>query len=166
MGRRRFDKEMGQRGDMDLVTTDAEGRTVLIPGEVTKGVIAGVELANRRLGLDAVTKVYKQQADRIAHFRQRVVDLGLTSAKVVIVLLCVDDRAGAELADALMPGTDWNAIRATGQVPYARGLAGRAGIMEALDCIDMVAASKLRKAQGLAVVVVDAGVADVFEVGT
>lgn len=63
--------------------------------------------------------------------------------------------------DALMPGTDWQAIRDQGQVPFARGLAGREG-QGMLDFLDAEAAGK-RHMNDLAVVVVDYEVADVFE---
>ena len=50
-------------------------------------------------------------ADRVAHFRRRVVALSLPPSSVVIVLLNVDDPHGGALADVLMPGHDWQVYR-------------------------------------------------------
>jgi hypothetical protein len=61
-----------------------------------------------------------------------------------------------------MPGTDWQAIRDRGETPFALGLANRPGIQEILDQIDKEAADKLRGMAGIAVVVVDHSVAEVF----
>ena len=101
-------------------------------------------------------------ADRVAYFAGRVRERNLTSADVVIVLLSVDDIHGGPLADMLMPGTDWQEIRARGEVPFARGLAGREGIQKALEIFDPEAAEKLHNTGRLGVVVVDYGVAEVF----
>ena len=99
--------------------------------------------------------------DRIAHFVGRAKVLGRSVEDTVIVLLNVDDPIGGALAEALMPGTDWQPFRDRGEVPFARGLAGREGIVSALDTFDDEAAKTLREFAGpeLAVVVVDYGVA-------
>jgi len=104
-------------------------------------------------------------AGRIAHFARRIVDRGADPASIVIVCINVDDPHGSMLADALMPGMDWQAIRDRGERPFANGLAVREGIQEALDMIDADAAANLREWQGVAVVVVDHGTADVFTPG-
>jgi len=100
----------------------------------------------------------------IEHFTKRMTALGQNADTVVIVLLNVDDPNGGALADALMPGHDWQAMRDQGQIPFARGLAGREGIQEALEVIDKDAAKKLRETVlgSKRVVVVDHGVAEVF----
>lgn len=61
-----------------------------------------------------------------------------------------------------MPGHNWQEIRDKGEVPFARGLAIRDGIQEALGAFDVEAATKLRSMTDVAVVVVDHGVAEVF----
>ena len=48
-------------------------------------------------------------------------------------------------------------------VPYARGLAQREGIQEMLNVIDKEAGEKLEALDGVGVVVVDHGVAEVFD---
>lgn len=101
-------------------------------------------------------------ADRVVHFKQWLSDRGLTAADTVIVLLNVDDPNGAVLADLLMPGHNWQEIRDRGEVPFARGLAMRPGIEEALAVFDKEAAEKLRAMTEIAVVVVDHQVAEVF----
>lgn len=107
----------------------------------------------------------EEQRERVEHFVRRVAALGRTPAEVVITLVNVDDPHGRPLAELLMPGNEaaWQAFRDAGQVPFARGLATREGIQSFLDIVDEDAADKLRALDGLAVVVVDCGVAEVFE---
>ena len=101
-------------------------------------------------------------ADRVAHFKNRLVERGMTADQAVIVLVNVDDVHGGPLADVLMPGQNWQEIRDRGEVPFARGLAMRDGIQEALGAFDEDAAKKLKAMSDVAVVVVDHGVAEVF----
>ena len=101
-------------------------------------------------------------ADRVAHFKQRLAERGMTADQAVIVLLNVDDVHGGPLADVLMPGYNWQEIRNRGEVPFARGLATRDSIQEALGAFDEEASSKLQGMTDIAVVVVDHGVAEVF----
>lgn len=101
-------------------------------------------------------------ADRVEYFKQRLADRGMTPDQAVIVLLNVDDVHGGPLAEVLMPGFDWQEIRDRGEVPFARGLAVREGIQEALSAFDTEAAAKLQDMIDVAVVVVDHGVAEVF----
>ncbi len=101
-------------------------------------------------------------ADRITHFKKRLAERGMTADQAVIVLLNVDDVHGGPLADILMPGHNWQEIRDRGEVPFARGLAMRNGIQEALGSFDKDAAEKLTNMTEVAVVVVDHGVAEVF----
>lgn len=104
----------------------------------------------------------EMQAERVAHFKNRATVLGKSPDDVVIVLVNVDDVHGGQLADLLIPGCDWQAIRDQGEVPFARGLAARSGMQEILATFDQDAASKLLAMSELAVVVVDHDVAEVF----
>jgi hypothetical protein len=102
------------------------------------------------------------QAERVAHFRQRVVDRNLEPSTVVIVLINVDDPVGGLLAESLMPGHDWGEYRDRGEVPYARGLAARDGIEKMVKTLDEDAGEKLAAIAGLAIVVFDFGTVEVF----
>lgn len=140
---------------MDAVIREIDGKIVL-DDSVGLEVAKAVERHNCRLTRDA-------NAERIAHFARRVSERGDSVLDVVIIIANVDDVHGRILADASMPGFDWQRIRDQGQMPFARGLAGRRGIQDFLNKIDHVAAEKLRNEPGLAVVVVDRGVADVYK---
>jgi hypothetical protein len=109
------------------------------------------------------TGTFELNEERIAHFVQRIEDREMTGADVVIVVLNVDTRYGADIAECLMPGHDWQAYRDRGEVPFARGLAVREGIQDILDAIDKPAAKKLAEMDGIAVVVVDHDVAEVYQ---
>jgi len=104
-----------------------------------------------------------QHIDRVKYFEKRIEEKGLNPADVIITLLNVDDPKGKALADILMPDFDWQAIRDTGAVPYARGLAGREGIQSLLSEIDPEEAKILREAGPVpTVIVMDHGVVKIF----
>jgi hypothetical protein len=131
------------------------GGQLVLDDPMAVGVITAVGKHNCKATLEA-------NADRVAHFKQRLSDRGMTAADAVIVLLNVDDPNGAVLADVLMPGHNWQEIRDRGEVPFARGLAMREGIQEALAALDPEAAAKLREMTEVAVLVLDHQVAEVF----
>ena len=136
------------------VVREVDGQLVL-DDPVAVAVISAVEKHNCRNTLEL-------NADRVEHFKRRLTERGMTPDQAVIVLLNVDDVHGGPLADALMPGHNWQEIRDKGEVPFARGLAMRDGIQEALGIFDKDAATKLKNMNDVAVVVVDHGVAEVF----
>ena len=104
----------------------------------------------------------EMNADRVAHFKGRLAELGLSPRDAVITVINVDDPHGAVLAEALMPGHDWQAYRDRGETPFARGLSSTEGVQGFLDAMDEDAATKLREMTDLSVVVVDHGVAEIF----
>ncbi|MCR4322642.1 MAG: hypothetical protein NUV61_00965 [Candidatus Azambacteria bacterium] len=136
------------------VVREVNGQLVL-DDPVAVAVIHAVEKYNCRNTLEL-------NAGRVAHFKQRLTEHGMTSDQAVIVLLNVDDVHGGPLAAMLMPGHNWQEIRDKGEVPFARGLAMRDGIQQALGIFDKDAALKLQSMTDVAVVVVDHGVAEVF----
>lgn len=105
---------------------------------------------------------FLSQADRVRYFMRRVVDRVEDPERVVIVLINVDDPNGRPLAGALMPDTDWQPYRDRDEIPFARGLAGRDGIQDFLASVDPEAGEKLQATSGLAIVVLDHSVAEVF----
>lgn len=136
------------------VVREVNGQLVLDDPDA-RAVIGAVSKHNCKSTLEI-------NADHVAHFKQRLTERGMTAKQAVIVLLNVDDVHGGPLADVLMPGYNWQEIRDRGEVPFARGLAMRDGIQEALGTFDKDAAKKLKKMAEVAVVVVDYGVAEVF----
>lgn len=142
---------MGQ----DAYVKEVDGQLVLVD-PVAAGVVQAV--AEHNCG-----DTLAMNSDRVAHFIERARVLGKSADEVVITVINVDTPIGGLLADALMPGFDWQAIRDRGEVPFARGLAGREGIQGALDELYPSAGEALRDADGFAVVVVDHGVAAVFK---
>ena len=106
----------------------------------------------------------KMHSDRVEYFRRRAIERGEPDSETIIILANVDTPYGYYLAEQLMPGNEqqWQKYRDLGQVPFARGLAKRSGVQNFLRKIDLVAANKLEAHTGLAVVVVDHGVAEVF----
>lgn len=137
------------------VVREVAGQLVLDDPEA----IAVIRAVEKRNCLNTLV----MNADRVAHFKQRLSDRGMTPDQAVIVILNVDDVHGGPLADALMPGHNWQEIRDRGEVPFARGLAMRDGIQNAIGTFDEEAAAKLKNMTDVVVVVVDRGVAEVFE---
>lgn len=117
---------------------------------------AAVNKHNCRITFDA-------NAERAAHFARRIRERGDDPAVMGIVILAVDDPHGGLIAEGLMPGFDWQAIRNRGEVPFARGIVERAGIADAIGLFDTEAAEKARSMPGVVAIVVDNGVADVFD---
>jgi hypothetical protein len=144
------------------VYRDDKGQLVL-EDSVAEGVIAAVNSHNYRLAMLTCRKVFEAQHDRIKHFTKRAVELGYTNKDLVIVLINVDTEFGRPLAEMLMPDHDWQQYRDKGEIPFARGLAGREGVQAYLDAGDkLTAAEDLKLIEGLAVVVIDCEVAAVF----
>ena len=107
-------------------------------------------------------KTLEINADRVLHFKKRASELQRSADEVVIVIINVDDEIGNPLAEALMPGTNWQEIRDRGETPFARGLAMREGIQAYLEEVDVLAAEKLKATKELSVVVVNNCVAEIF----
>lgn len=105
---------------------------------------------------------FQGHIDRIRHFTTRIEARGLNPHDHCIVVINVDDEHGGPIAERLMPGTDWQPMRDAGQVPFARGIVVRAGLIEVLELFDTDAAEALRSAPAFAAVVIDYGVAAVF----
>jgi hypothetical protein len=92
--------------------------------------------------------------ERIRYFTNRIAALGQSARDFVVVVISVDDPIGKALAEALMPGHDWSAIREAGQEPWARGFADRGKMQELCDLLDAEQGNKLRDILGLAVITV------------
>jgi hypothetical protein len=136
----------------------AEDLAVIELSLIDKGVIRAVNKYNCRALFDA-------NRERVEYFARRAAERGMSGADVVIVLLNVDDPYGAAIAELLMPNHNWQSYRDRGEIPVARGLAGREGIFEAVGAFDLDAAEKMRLSPNkLLVVTVDYGVAEVYDV--
>ena len=150
--------EWDAKGVTATVTYAADG-SILLDDPVALAVARAVGKHNCRVTFEA-------QADRVAHFKQRIADRGEPQGDCVIVLLNVDDLYGGALAEILVPGhgAAWQAMRDGGLVPFARGLARRDGIEDFVSVLDPEAAGKLRAMRDkVAVVVMDHGVVEIFE---
>ena len=114
------------------------------------------------LGTDAADACHAFLADsipRLAHFAQRAIARGGPTERLAIVVLEIDDSLGSALADRLMPGYDWQAIRDRGETPVGRGLVMREGIEDVVEAYDPKLARAVREvpAGQLPVVIVAGG---------
>ncbi len=135
---------------------EVDGQLVLDDPDAL-AVVRAVEKHNCRATLE-------MHKGRIAHFKERAIAKGVDGW--VIVILNVDDPTGKRITDILMPGQEamWQTLRDSGQVPFARGLAGRDGMQELVAALDAETGDKLRAMAGkAAVIVVDRGVVETFE---
>lgn len=139
-----------------------DGRLVLDDPDAL-GAAMAVEAHNRKVACQAL---FDDNAERVAHFVGRITARGDSPEHVLIVILDLDDSYGAQLADLLMPGQDWNLLRshlAPGETPVARGLASRDGIQSMLDELNKSEGDALRTIRDVpAVVVMTAGTQRVF----
>ena len=79
---------------------------------------------------------FQANADRVEHFRRRLQERGLSPKEHCMVVADVDDEFGRLIADATMPGHDWNQYYIQSMKPVARGLVDRVwleGVIEAFD---------------------------------
>lgn len=143
---------------ISAVVREIDGQMVLDDPEA----LTVIQAVNTHNGKQNCRNTLALNADRVEHFKNRLVERNMTAADAVIVLLNVDDVHGGPITDALMPGYNWQEIRDRGEVPFARGLAGRDGIQEILGGFDEEASGKLQAMSEVAVVIVDHGVAEVF----
>jgi len=65
--------------------------------------------------------LYRQNEDRLGELAHRAIQKGMGVNDFVTVCIDVDDPSWTELVDELMPGHDWDAYRARGEKPVARG---------------------------------------------
>lgn len=95
----------------------------------------------------------------LAHFARRAIERGDPPGRVAIAVLEVDDPLGRAVADLLMPGFDWQAIRDRGEAPIGYGLAGREGLQNLVDAYDPRLGVAVREAPAghLPVVIVAGG---------
>lgn len=108
-------------------------------------------------------KIVAETKERLVHFAERVRVRGLSPKDVVLVLIDVDDLRGQPIAKALLPDEDWGKMREKGLAPYARGIAYRGGIEDAIGDFDPAGKAALVAIEGLAIVVVHGGIAACFE---
>jgi hypothetical protein len=132
---------------------------VEIPGQPVLRDPSPAEVV-RAMQKDRCRHTLELHAERVEHFKGRLAHHG--ADLYALVLLNVDDPNGAILASQLMPGHDWSPERNAGQVPFARGLAERAWLIDVLALFDGQAYQKLKDLPGPMCVVVDFGVAEVF----
>lgn len=109
-------------------------------------------------------RTFEDLTDSVELFKTRFEQRGLSPAEAVLVLANVDDPNGALLADATLPGHDWQAYRDRGETPYLRGIVAIEGLQAFLGTFDEEAAAKLHETTELSAVVINHGVADVFPV--
>jgi hypothetical protein len=149
---------MNMENEPEAYVTEVDGQLVLVD-PMACAIVDVVNQHNRTL----CSKTLEAQLDRVRHFTRRIMELGKDPADVSIVLLNVDDPLGGPIADSLMPGHDWQQYRDRGEVPFARGLAGREGMQSVLDEFSPAEGAKLRAAgSAVTVIVMDHGVVEVF----
>ena len=133
-----------------------DGQTILEDPEAL-ALMAAMNKINCKITFDL-------NSDRIGHFVKRMEELGRTPKDAVIGFISVDDEHGRVYADILMPEYNWQEIRDEGKKPFARGLIVRDSMENSLMAFDRQAAEKLKKAKGIPVVVIDYGVAEIYEI--
>lgn len=123
------------------------------------GIISTFGRSNSR---ERCKLILNGQLDRVEYFKERMDATDRDPREWAILLCHVDDKHGREIAEALMPGYDWNPIRATGAMPIARGFVNRVWIHGLLETFDPSAAKALEGVYGKAVIVIAHGVAEVY----
>jgi hypothetical protein len=152
------------RDDLPQATVRfVDGKPVL-DDPMAEAVVRVVEARNKEIARKNCFELFKLNAERVRYFEQRAHTLGRLPEDVMIVVIQVDDTFGGPIAEALMPGMNWQPIRDEGKMPVARGLAERKGIQRILDGVSFAAeeARRLRTLEGYAVLVVGYETLSVF----
>lgn len=155
---------MGQEENYAVVR-EVNGKLVL-EDPIAEAFINAVEHHNSAIAKSNCRKTFELGYERIQYFKQRIAEKELTSAQVVIVLINVDDYYGRPIADILMPNYDWQDIRDSGEVPFARGIVERENMENIVNVLDEAAAVKLKQIENeeIAVIVIDHNVVEIFTV--
>lgn len=135
-----------------------QGRPIILSSDETGGDehVAQAESA---------MNLFWMHAEYVGYFMQRAEELGLSGRDIVVILADVDDLAGGDAADTLMPGYTQQSVRDAGGLPVACGLAPKGSAPAFLaDRGYTAAAEDLLAASDLRVVVLAAGVALVLNV--
>jgi len=67
-------------------------------------------------------RLFNENVERLTELAARAVLIrGMDPERVAVVAIHVDDPDWTDLAERLMPGTDWDAFRNQGLMPIARG---------------------------------------------
>jgi hypothetical protein len=114
------------------------------------------------IGKDNCFKTMKGQLERVQHFRKRMSELQKDPKEVVIVLINVDAPFGKDLAEALMPGHDWQQYRDQDQIPFARGLAMKESVAKYVKNFDEQVYDLMISSNDETVLVIDHGTAMAF----
>ena len=102
---------------------------------------------------------YNQNRERLLEFAAKAAKRG---DGAVVVCIDVDDPKWTALAEALMPGHDWDEYRARGEKPVARGIAMRTGMQEII-ADEYPAAGQLKTpTEGVNILVFAAGGVGIF----
>lgn len=145
-----------KQSDYQAYVTIVDGKTVLID-PVGYAVIQAVNKSN-------CENTYIAEMDRIQHFKNRIAEKELDPNSIVITVINVDSPYGPEIADALMPGHNWQQYRDKGEVPFAKGLAMKEGMIEMIATFDKEASEKITQTKDIPVIVIDYGVVEIFPV--
>lgn len=142
--------------DHQAYVTVIDGKTVLID-PVGYAVMQAVNKSN-------CENTYLSQMDRVKHFKNIITEKEIDPTTVVIVLINIDSPYGGEIAEVLMPGHDWQQYRDQGEIPFARGIMLKEGMIEIIATFDKEASEKITKIESVPVVVIDHSVAEIFSV--
>ena len=63
-----------------------------------------------------------------------------------------------------MPDHNWQQYRDKGEIPFARGLAMKEGMIEMIATFDKEASEKIAQIEGIPVIIIDHGVVEIFPV--
>jgi len=146
----------GETSNYQAYVTIIDGKTVLID-PMGYALIQAVNKIN-------CENTYISQIDRIEHLKNRITEKELDPKTVVIVIINVDSPYGPEIAEALMPGHDWQQYRDRGEIPFAKGLAIKERMTEMIATFDKGASEKMTSMKEIPVMVIDHGVVEIFPI--
>lgn len=73
-------------------------------------------------GTEIREELYQLNKDRLSELAHRGLTKGMGPDQFFVIAIDVDDPSWTDLVEELMPGQNWDSIRALGQIPVARGI--------------------------------------------
>jgi hypothetical protein len=107
--------------------------------------------------------VFAVNAPYIAHLKAEMGRMAMTTREWFIIIVNADDRVGQLLIGFLPSGLDRQEVPGRGQMSFARAIAKKESFQDMIATLNKEAAAKLQTISGMAVVIMNEEVIEVFE---
>lgn len=111
----------------------------------------------------ACKNTFALNKEKIGFYKKMTEERSLSPKEFVIVVVNADDVIGGKFAEYFVPDTNWDVLRKNGNIPFASGIVMKKGMADIIQLFDTETSKKLREKSDMSVVIIDHGVAEVFD---